>query len=129
MTIPAIGGRPQVEEILTRGVDLKEIPDPGDAGAIDVLQPGYCELSSVKAETRTLADPSFRGQELDLTQIKDMGAIVVTAASPVNQNGDNTITFQDIGDHIRLVGFYNATDGWEWRVIIDDFTAGGLSTV
>ena len=129
MTIPAIGGTPQVEDILTRGVELKLIPDPGDGGAIDVLQPGFCELSTVAAQTRTLANPTFRGQEIDLTMVKDMGNCVVTAASPVNQTANNTITFQDIGDHIRMVGFYNATDGWEWRVLVSDFTAGGLSTV
>lgn len=127
MTIPAIGGTPQVEDILTRGVELKQIPDPGNGGAIDVLQPGFCELSTAAAETRTLGDPSFKGQEIDLTMVKDMGNCVITTASPVNQAANTTITFQDVGDHIRMVGFYNPTDGWEWRVLIDDFTSGGLS--
>ncbi len=127
MTIPAIGGRPQVEGILTRGVELKLIPDPGHGGAIDVLQPGFCELSTVAAETRTLGDPTFRGQEIDLMMVKDMGHCVITSASPVNQAANTTITYQDVGDHLRLVGFYNATDGWEWRVLISDFTSGGLS--
>jgi hypothetical protein len=127
--IPATGGTPPVEEILTRGVKLRQLPDPGDGGAIDVSHPGFCELSSLAAETRTLGDPSFKGQEIDLTQFKDQGDIVVTTASPVNQTGNNTITFQDIGDHIRMVGFWNATDGWEWRVLVDDFSNGGLSTV
>ena len=101
-------------------MELKEIPDPGNAGAIDVLQPGYCELSSSKAETRTLADPTFRGQEIDFTFIKDQGAITITAASPINQGANTTMLFEDVGDHLQLVGFYNATDGWEWRVIAND---------
>ncbi len=127
MTVPAIGGTPQGEGVLTRGVVPKQIPDPGDGGAIDVLQPGFCELSTVAAETRTLGDPSFKGQEIDLVMVKDMGDCVITSASPANQSGNTTITFQDIGDHLRMVGFYNATDGWEWRVLIDDFDNGGLS--
>ena len=31
-----IGGNPQLEEINARGVEPVLIPDPGDAGAIDV---------------------------------------------------------------------------------------------
>ena len=116
-----------MEEILTRGVELKEIPDPGDAGSIDTLQPGYCEMSSVAAETRTLPDPAFKGQEIDLTFIKDMGTITMTSSSPVNQSGHTSISFEDIGDHLRLVGFWNATDGWEWRILAEDFSNGGTS--
>lgn len=126
MTV-ATGGKPQVEEILTRGVMLRQIPDPGDAGAIDVTHPGFCEISTLTAETRTLGDPSFRGQEIDIVLVKDQGDLTITAASPINQGGNNTMVFADIGDHLRLIGFYNATDGWEWRVIVNDGIT--LSTV
>ena len=116
-----------MEEILSRGVELKEIPDPGDAGSIDTLQPGYCEMSTAAAEARTLPDPVFRGQELDLTFIKDRGDLTMESSSPVNQSGHTTLLFQDVGDHVRLIGFYNATDGWEWRVLVSDFANGSIS--
>ncbi len=127
MTIPEIGGRPQVEGILTRGVELRFIPDPGPGGSIDTQQPGYCEMSTAAAEARTLPDPVFRGQELDLTFIKDMGDLTMESDSPVNQSGHTTLLFQDVGDHVRLVGFYNATDEWEWRVLVSDFDNGSIS--
>ncbi len=127
MTIPEIGGRPQVEGILTRGVELRFIPDPGNAGTIDTQQSGFCEMATAAAETRTLPDPVFKGQELDLTFIKDRGDLTMTSSSPVNQSGHTTLLFQDVGDHVRLIGFYNATDGWEWRVLASDFDNGSIS--
>ena len=122
-----LGGMPQTEDIYSRGVEPELIPDPGNAGAIDVSRSGYCELTSAAAETRTLADPVFRGQVIDIVFISDGGDCVVTAASAVNQTGNNTITFTDVGEHTRLVGAYNATDGWEWKTIVNDGAA--LTTV
>ena len=118
-----IGGKPQTEEILSRGVEPYKIPDPGDAGAVQVNQPGFCELTTAGAETRTMADPVFRGQIIDYTFIVDVNDCVITAASPINQSANTIMTFADIGDHIRLIGFYNATDGWEWRVVANDGVA------
>ena len=40
------------------------IPDPGDAGAIPVAQSGYVPIVTAGSETRTLAIPTFVGQEL-----------------------------------------------------------------
>lgn len=123
----ALGGRPQLEDIYALGVEPQTIPDPGNAGTFDVSRSGYCELTSAAAETRTLPDPTFRGQILDLVFITDGGDCVVTASSPVNQTGNNTITFTDVGEHTRLVGAWNATDGWEWKTIVNDGAA--LTTV
>ena len=122
-----LGGKPQLEEIYALGVEPELIPDPGNAGAIDVSRSGYVELSTTAAQTRTLADPTFRGQILDLVFVLDGGDCVVTAASPVNQTGNNTITFTDVGEHTRLVCAYNATDGWEWKTVVNDGAA--LTTV
>ena len=122
-----LGGKPQLEEIYALGVEPELIPDPGNAGAIDVSRSGYVELSTTAAQTRTLADPTFRGQILDLVFVLDGGDCVVTAASPVNQTGNNTITFTDVGEHTRLVGAYNATDGWEWKTVVNEIAA--LTTV
>ncbi len=118
-----VGGRPQRERIHSLGVEPDRIPDPGNAGTIEVARSGYVELVSTgAAETRTLPDPTFKGQILDLVFITDGGDCVVTTSSPINQTGNNTITFDDVGEHIRLVGFWNSTDGWEWRDLI---TIGG----
>lgn len=122
-----LGGRPQLEAIHALGVEPAIIPDPGNAGTIDVSRSGYLELTTAAAETRTLPDPTFRGQIIDIVFIKDVGDCVITASSPVNQAGNNTITFTDVGEHTRLVGAWNATDGWEWKTIVNDGAA--LTTV
>jgi hypothetical protein len=113
-------GRPPKENILAVGVEPRQIDDPGDAGAISVNQPGYVQLVTTGAETRTLADPSYIGQVIDLFFYTDGGACVITAASPINQTGNTTMTFEDVGDHLQLKGHYNPTDGWEWRVVVND---------
>ena len=122
-----LGGKPQVEEIASREVAPVLIPDPGNAGTIDVSRSGYLELTTAAAETRTLPDPTFRGQIIDLVFITDGGNCVVTSDSAVNQTGNNTITFTDVGEHTRLVGAWNATDGWEWKTVVNDGAA--LTTV
>ncbi len=115
------------ELIYALGVEPRSIADPGDAGTIDTEESGYVQLVTAGAETRTLADPAFIGQILDLFFITDGGDCVVTTSSPMNQTANNTITFADVGDHQRLVGGWNATDGWEWREIANDGAA--LTTV
>lgn len=119
-----LGGKPQVEDIYALGVAPEIIPDPGDAGTIDVSRSGYCELSSGGGgETRTLPDPTFRGQVIDLVFVVDGSDIVITSDSPINQTGNTSLTFADVGDHLRLMGAYNATDGWEWKVVCNDGVA------
>jgi len=115
-----LGGRPQLEEIYSLGVEPVIIPDPGNAGTIDVSRSGICELSSAGPETRTLPDPTFRGQQIDLVMVVDGGDITITASSPVNQTGHTTIVASAVGGFIRLVGKYNATDGWEWQEVVED---------
>ena len=115
-----LGGRPQLEEIYSLGVEPVIIPDPGNAGTIDVSRSGICELSSAGPETRTLPDPTFRGQQIDLVMVVDGGDITITASSPVNQTGHTTIGASAVGGFIRLVGKYNATDGWEWQEVVED---------
>lgn len=101
------------------------IADPGDAGAIPVNRSGYVPLVSAGAETRTLADPTFIGQQLLLSFKADGGDIVITAASPVNQTGNTVLTFADIGDMLQLIGCADGAD-IEWRVVANDGVA--LST-
>lgn len=119
-----IGGKQQTESILSEGVAPPMIPDPANGGTIDVSRSGYCELTSVgAAETRTLPDPTFRGQIIDFVFVVDAGDIVMTGASALNQTGNTIVTFTDVGEHIRLMGAYNATDGWEWKTIVTDGAA------
>lgn len=122
-----LGGKPQLEDIYALGVQPELIPDPGNGGTIDVSRSGYLELTSAGAETRVLPDPTFRGQVLDIVFIVDGGNVVITAASAVNQTGNNTLTWTDVGEHTRLVGAFNATDGWEWKTVCNDGAA--LTTV
>ncbi len=113
--------RPQRELINALGVEPKAISDPGDTNTIDTDEGGgFVELVSTGVETRTLSDPAFRGQVLDLIFITDGGDITITSSSPVNQSGHTSLVCGDVGDHVRLVGFWNATDGWEWREVVND---------
>lgn len=98
------------------------IADPGDAGALPVAGSGVVGLVSADAETRTLADPSFAGQELTLAFKTDGGDVVVTAATAVNQTGNNTVTFADAGDAVVLQAV-PLGDGLVWRVVVNDGAA------
>ena len=110
-------------------LEPSSLTDPGNAGAIPVTSNfGYCVLVSAGAETRTLADPTFDGQVITLQFKTDGGDCVVTTASPMNQTGNNTLTFADVGDFWHAIGFVSTTgDGAEWREIANDGVA--LSTV
>lgn len=123
----ATGGRPQLEDIYALGVEPREIKDPGNAGAIDVQQSGYVLLVSAGAETRTLARPQFVGQVIDLICKTDGGDNVVTVTGTINATGNNTITFNDVGDHVRMVGSMGAAGVLQWRVIVND--GASLSSV
>ena len=101
------------------GASAQTIADPGNAGAIAVTANGVCNLTTAGAETRTLAIPTFVGQRLTLCLDTDGGDCVVTVASAFNQAGNTTITLNDAGDTINLVG---ATIGGSrrWRIVNND---------
>lgn len=102
------------------------IADPGNAGAIPVTQSGYCPIVTAGSETRTLAAPSFIGQELLLYIKTDGGTCVITVASAINQTGNNTITMAEVRDVIRLVAIESGSSK-VWHVVSNDGAA--LSTV
>lgn len=81
------------------------IADPGDAGAIAVTTGGYVPLvSGAAAETRTLAAPTIIGQQMLLYMKTDGGGdIAVTAATTINEAGNNTITFANPGEACHLI--------------------------
>lgn len=78
------------------------IADPGDAGAISVSRSGCCAITTADAETRTLGAPGEPGLDLSLSLDVDGGNCVITAASAINQTGNNTITMADAGDTLFL---------------------------
>lgn len=102
------------------------ILDPGDGNAIPVTLSGHVPLVTSGAETRTLADAAAPGITLDLYFKTDGGDCVITTASPVNQAGNNTLTFDTVGEHIRLTSIEDGAD-YEWRVVANDGV--GLTTV
>ena len=97
-----------------------DIADPGDAGAIPVVNGGNCALTSAgAAETRTLAIPTFIGQLITLYHEVDGGDIDVTVASAFNKAGNTGINFDVVDDSITLIG---AEKGGAllWRVVQND---------
>lgn len=110
----------------SKGVKPSEVGDPGNGGAIPVDAPGFVNLVTAGAETRTLAAPSFQGQVLQLDFQTDGGDCVVTASAAVNQTGNNTLTFADAGDQLLLIAGRSGAN-LRWRVVANDGVA--LSTV
>jgi hypothetical protein len=102
------------------------IADPGASGAIPVTKSGSVALVTAGSETRTIADPSFPGQTLNLYLKTDGGNCVITTASPANQTGNNTLLGEDVGDHVSLQAIEDGAD-IEWRIVANDGWA--LSTV
>lgn len=103
------------------------IADPGAAGAIPVDESGTCAITTAGAQTRTLAIPTFAGQEIAISMNVDgPGDAVITVAQAINQAGNNTITLNDAGDFILLVGV-TVGGALRWRVAANDGAV--LSTV
>lgn len=96
-----------------------EITDPGDAGAIPVDKSGHVNIVTAGAETRTLAAPSYAGQQLLVGLKTDGGNCVITCATAVNQTGNNTLTAADAGDALELVAIYSGAN-LRWRVRSND---------
>ena len=105
-----------VSKYISRAID-----DPGDGLAIPVTASGVCALTTTEAggETRTLAIPAFVGQQLTLTLDVDGGDCVVTVAAAVNVTGNNTLTLDNAGETIVLVGTQVA-GALVWRVAAND---------
>lgn len=102
------------------------IADPGDEGAIPVTASGYCPIVTAGAETRTLAAPTFIGQQLLLYMKTDAGDCVITCATTLNETGDNTITFENTGEAVQFTAVEEGAN-LRWRCAIDP--ASLLSTV
>lgn len=111
-----------VEAVLAQlgsGLVANEITDPGDAGAIPVTRSGSCALTSAAGETRTVADPSFAGQQLNISFDTDGGDIAITFASAINQTGNTVATCADAGDHLLVIGV-EIGGAAKWRIVAND---------
>lgn len=95
--------------------------------AIPVTHSGSFPITQNGAETNTLADPTFIGQWLNIFVDTDTsGARVITAASRINQAGNNTITLTEVGDFLKLEAITIA-GALKWQVVAND--GATLSTV
>lgn len=98
---------------------VNSVADPGDGAAIPVDASAAIGLVTLAAETRTIAAPTFVGQEIALYFQVDGGDCVVTVAQDINAAGNTTITFADAGDSVLLKAFYNGFVP-RWRIIHND---------
>lgn len=112
--------------IVTGAAIAAQITDPGNAGAIPVTGNGHVQIVTAGAETRTLAAPTWVGQELLLCMKTDGGDAVITCATAINQTGNNTITMNDAGDSIRFNAIQSGSN-IRWRTVYNDGCT--LSTV
>ena len=93
------------------------LADPGTTEAIAVTASGRVELvSGAQAQTRTLAAPTFGGQELLLGFKTDGGGDIVITVTGCD-DGD-TVTFANAGEMVRLIGVAKAA-AFVWRVVAD----------
>jgi predicted RecA/RadA family phage recombinase len=129
-SVAATSGAATVDVILNESPQQdrlsNEIADPGDGEAIPVTATGSVSLVTTGAETRTLAAPTFVGQQLNIGFKTDGGDCVITCATGVNQTGNNTLTAADAGDLIGLVAVRSGAN-LRWRVAHNDGVA--LTTV
>ena len=99
--------------ILSLGVD------GGNATAIPVDKSAYIPIVTAGAETRTLAIPTFRGQQLMLCVKTDGGTCVITSAQAINQAANTVATMADAGDFLYLVGV-DIGGVLRWRIAAND---------
>lgn len=110
------------------GVSIQDnnIADPGASGAIPVTQSGTVAIVTAGAETRTLAAPTYVGQELVIYMKTDGGNAVLTCTTGLNQTGNNTATYADVGD-VMVLRAVEVGSNLRWRIVGNDGVA--LSTV
>ena len=98
--------------------------DPGDGNAIPVTHSASVELGiGAGAETGTLANPGWKGQQLDIyAGAVAGGSRAITAASAVNQAGNTVMTFAAIGDFVRLAAI-KVGAALRWQVVSNDGVA------
>ncbi len=122
-------GRPALKSRYVLAVEPGQLPDPGNGGRIGAASDAVVLIVTKQAggETRLLTDPLYEGQIIDLIFESESGTLTITADSAINQGSNNTLLFEDAGDHLRLVGGRDGAGDREWRVLVNDGIT--LSTV
>jgi hypothetical protein len=108
-------------EAFARLLAAPVIADPGNAGAIPVTRSGVCLLTSAGAETRTIAIPSFLGQQIYLVDTVHAGNIVVTASQAINQANNTVMTFGAVRDTVLLTAI-SIGGALRWQVTSGEAT-------
>lgn len=99
------------------------LSDPGAGGALPVAKFGNVAMSSVAAEARSLAAPTFVGQILTLSVATYVGDITVTSTGgAINQAGNTVMTFGSATDSITLIAA-NVGGVLRWRILANDGVA------
>jgi len=112
-----------------RYAGIVEVKDPGNGNAIPIPDHHHmvCALGTGGAETRDLGAPAFFGQRCSLSLTVDGGNCTVTVTSTMNETGNNTIIFENVGEAVDMVGTVQS-GVLVWRGTVADPTSI-LSTV
>lgn len=94
--------------------------DPGNGGALPVGRTGTLGLVTLAAETRTLAKPTFLSQELNICLKTDGGDCVITASVGIDASAHTSITLNDAGDNVLLIGSYGTDGTLAWRLVVNN---------
>lgn len=96
------------------------LTDPGAGKRIETLEDlQICEMVTVAAEARTLANPTKAGNRLTLRLKTDGGDCTVTASNGFNVAGNTVAVFADVGDQLELISVSHTT-GFRWEVIANN---------
>jgi predicted RecA/RadA family phage recombinase len=112
--------------VVTNGGLENAITDPGASGAIPVTASGHVAIVTTGVQTRTLAAPSYPGQQMLLYMKTDGGNCTITCATTINETGNNTITFANTGEAVLLIAVEEGSN-YRWRLATAD--GASLSTV
>jgi len=117
---------PDYNVTLGDAMNNADIADPGDGNAIPVTRGGNCALTiTAGADTRTLAIPTYIGQEMMLIVETDGGGTTaITVANQFNVATNTVITFDTVNEYALLKGF-EQSGGLVWKLIAND---GGALT-
>jgi len=95
------------------------LADPGAGKIIQTMEDlQVCELVTLAAEARTLANPTKVGNRLTLRLKTDGGDCTVTASNGFNVAGNTQAVFADVGDQLELISVSHTT-GFRWEILVN----------
>lgn len=113
--------------VVTGNMLENAIADPGDGEAIPVTASGRVPIVTAGAETRTLAAPTFAGQQMLIYGKTLVGACTITCATTLNTANNTTITLTNAGDNVLLVAVEEGAN-FRWKAVNGDEGDALLST-